>query len=292
MKDNSGNGPMKAFLYGLTQMLIADLYTFTLNDGTVLRYTSCDIDLTVGGLTYISSGPKFKKGNLKTPLGTEVADFQLTVYPSDSDMVEGITFLNAITNGLFDNATVSRLILCKTAWNDNSGGTIKSFTGRIADIVQKRDEVVFTIKALSDFLNMNFPKNVYQAACLHTLYDTGCTLLKANFLSASSISIVHDRSLMESATLTQASGYFELGKIDFTSGVNNGVERNIKAYSYISGTSQQFVLNYPLLNLPSIGDTFNIYAGCDKTKNTCNTKFNNLVNFRGFPFIPTPETAT
>ena len=287
------NGVMKTFLYTTVtnQMLIADLYTFTLNDGTVLRYTSCDIDLTVGGHLFTSLGVKFKKGNVRTPIGTEVADFSLTIYAGDSDTVEGITFLNAISNGLFDSAYLKREILCKTSWTDNSGGTILSFYGRIADIVYKRDQVVFTIKSPSELLNLNFPKNVYQSGCLHTLYDSGCTLLKANFVSASAIHILHDTSLMEAATLTQATGYFDLGRIVFTSGVNNGVIRSIRSYIKVSAGVQQFVLSYPLLNLPSVADTFNIYPGCDKTMTTCTNKFSNLVNFRGFPFIPVPEAA-
>jgi uncharacterized phage protein (TIGR02218 family) len=34
------------------------------------------------------------------------------------------------------------------------------------------------------------------------------------------------------------------------------------------------------------GDTFTVTAGCDKHFDTCVAKFNNAVNFRGFPHIP------
>ena len=41
------------------------------------------------------------------------------------------------------------------------------------------------------------------------------------------------------------------------------------------------------LNLSrQVADTFNIIAGCDKLAATCKTKFSNMVNFGGFPFIP------
>jgi hypothetical protein len=43
--------------------------------------------------------------------------------------------------------------------------------------------------------------------------------------------------------------------------------------------------------LPSNGDTLNAIAGCDKLQATCTSKFSNLVNFAGFPFVPKPETA-
>jgi len=34
------------------------------------------------------------------------------------------------------------------------------------------------------------------------------------------------------------------------------------------------------------GDTFVVTAGCDKRFDTCRARFNNAVNFRGFPHIP------
>jgi hypothetical protein len=43
--------------------------------------------------------------------------------------------------------------------------------------------------------------------------------------------------------------------------------------------------------MPNTGDTFTAYPGCDKTQNTCTSKFNNLVNFGGFPYVPVPEAA-
>jgi len=35
-----------------------------------------------------------------------------------------------------------------------------------------------------------------------------------------------------------------------------------------------------------VGKQVIVYAGCDKTPQTCKNKFNNLQNFRGFPYIP------
>jgi hypothetical protein len=42
---------------------------------------------------------------------------------------------------------------------------------------------------------------------------------------------------------------------------------------------------------PAPGDQFTAYPGCDKSVFTCQNKFNNLLNFGGFPFIPNEETA-
>jgi hypothetical protein len=47
----------------------------------------------------------------------------------------------------------------------------------------------------------------------------------------------------------------------------------------------------PLQSVSSVGDTFTIYYGCDHTPGTCQSKFNNLANFRGFPYVPPPQMA-
>ncbi len=48
----------------------------------------------------------------------------------------------------------------------------------------------------------------------------------------------------------------------------------------------EIALCLPMPNTVAVGHTFNIIAGCDKLKQTCLDKFNNIVNFRGFPDVP------
>lgn len=85
---------------------------------------------------------------------------------------------------------------------------------------------------------------------------------------------------------TKPTGYYDNGQIVFTSGANNGLVKAVKSYS-----AQQFFFNSPLPFPPNAGDTFIAYPGCDKTQATCSSKFNNLANFEGFPYVPVPETA-
>ncbi|MDG4870579.1 phage BR0599 family protein, partial [Guyparkeria sp. 1SP6A2] len=35
-----------------------------------------------------------------------------------------------------------------------------------------------------------------------------------------------------------------------------------------------------------VGQEIEVYPGCDRTAATCNAKFNNLLNYGGFDFIP------
>jgi uncharacterized phage protein (TIGR02218 family) len=44
-------------------------------------------------------------------------------------------------------------------------------------------------------------------------------------------------------------------------------------------------LNFPFKDM-DVGDSVEVFAGCDRTVETCKAKFSNVVNFGGHPLIP------
>lgn len=91
------------------------------------------------------------------------------------------------------------------------------------------------------------------------------------------------------------SNWFTNGKIRFVSGDNAGLGKEIQEFDLEQwsglGTVPSFRL---LLNMPyeiKIGDKFIVYAGCDKSAEMCASKFGNIENFRGEPFVPGEEDA-
>jgi hypothetical protein len=91
------------------------------------------------------------------------------------------------------------------------------------------------------------------------------------------------------ADLTQ---YNQGGRIEFTSGDNNGYTTEVK-YGTTSGSpaveSIVLYLATPLAIQP--GDTFYIWPSCDKTPATCLNKYKNIINFRGFKYLPGIDAA-
>lgn len=75
--------------------------------------------------------------------------------------------------------------------------------------------------------------------------------------------------------------YFAYGTIKFTSGQNAGYSTDIKSNSTGSIT---FAL--PLPHPVAVGDTYTAIAGCDRNFSTCKNRFNNVIHFRGEPYIP------
>jgi len=127
-----------------------------------------------------------------------------------------------------------------------------------------------------------------QPGCRHTLFSPGCTLNSASWAVGGTVAVGSTVSTVL-ATLGQAGGWFSLGRIVFTSGINNGNSRSVKLHT--AGAPASLALIAPLPAAPAPGDTFTVYPGCDKQQATCGGKFGNVLNFGGQPYVPQPETA-
>ena len=200
--------------------------------------------------------------------------------------------MQAVKEGIFDGAEV---IYLGAYWPSQlyasriiPTGTIKKMVGGVADVGVTRDLITFAINSRLELLNQNLPRNLYQATCMNTLYDTSCALVKSSFQTAATVTTGSTAGVIY-ANLSQATGYFNLGTITFTSGLNSGISRTIKTATQGSPGVVTLIAGFP--STPSPGDTFYIYPGCDKTMQSCINKFKNLSNFRGFPFLPQQENA-
>lgn len=268
----------------------ADLFTLTLVDGTVIRYTSADISLAWGGHTFISF--RIVRDRIKVSLGLDVDQMQATLYPGTSDTLAGVPFVQAVALGGLDGATMLVEKAYLSTWGDPSVplapvivGVLHGFEGKISDLDGSRTEIRTTVKSALELLNMDMPREVYQSTCLHIVYDPGCALSRAAFTVTGAVTGSPGLNSFHSG-LGQADGYFDQGVIAFTSGACNGARRTVKSYA---GGSFSFVL--PLPAVPSVADTFAAYPGCDRTQATCAAKFSNIAHFKGYPYIPAPETA-
>jgi uncharacterized phage protein (TIGR02218 family) len=275
------------------QFFAADLYSFMLIGGGVLRYCSGDRDITAGGRLFTSQGPRLDRKDTKAKchwkIGIAVDTLVFDVMPQASDLVNGQPFLAACVQGAFDGAELQLERAFMASYGDTSTGTVILFVGRVAEIDLGRAIATFTINSHLELLNTQLPRNLWQPGCVNSLGDASCGVDLASFgiggsaASASSASVI-------AATLVQATGYFDQGKLAFTSGANAGLTRSVK--SWVAGSPGVIALLAPFPNAPAAGDGFTIYPGCDKTlgPNGC-AKFANTARFKGYPYVPTSETA-
>ena len=89
------------------------------------------------------------------------------------------------------------------------------------------------------------------------------------------------------ASRAEANAYFTGGLLTWLSGNNAGRQMEVRAYTV--GSIELFEA---MPEAVAIGDTYSVYAGCDKTLAICNSKFgDNYLNHRGFPHVPGIDAA-
>ena len=279
-------------------MIFAELYTFTLQSGLVLRYTGADIGITYLGNVFVAGGPIIQgfKFNSTVGFNVDVQEVDIFVWPTYNSQgvplvpappsVGGQPFTAAILNGVFDSASMQR---DRVFFSDRIGGTViggvNLFTGGIASI----DEVgrySAKLSASNDLrlLNNTMPRSTYGPTCNHALYDSGCTVSRASFTTTGAVQAGSSARLIASSL---AATQHVDGALTFTSGLNAGVKCSVKNISAGVG----FILAFPPPQPVAVGDAFTVAEGCDHTPATCFAAFNNIQNFGGFPFVPPPQNA-
>lgn len=283
----SASAGLIALLNSGADYATADLYTLTLSGGTVIRWTGADRDMSdASGHTFIK-GPLLDRNSVTEKIGLEVGTLDLTLTADATDLINGTPIIPFIAARGLDGANLRLDKGYYPDWNSACTGTLLRFSGKITSIGEiAGSSVAITVSSWLILLNQNVPPNLYQAGCLHTVYDAGCGLNPATFSGSSSAAAGSTQFTVNSNFTGYTASLYAQGRILFTDGPNAGLTRAIK-----SNTASSFTLISPLPVAPNVGDHFTIYQGCDLTQGTCLTTFNNLARFKATPYVPAPETS-
>lgn len=267
----------------ITSGNISTLFSISARDGTVKRFTDHDLNLVVDGATYIPSAG-VTRVKMKVSNNTEVSNQEVAA--TILDMPE-----DELKNGKWDNAQIE-VSLC--SWQNPGLGKMIIFKGGLG-VIQWTDE---GFKAdIQNYLR-DLGKNigtVVTGTCRHQLYSTSgpgkigfCGVNQAaNKINGSVSYILSQRIKFKVASTTKPTGWGSAGFLKFTSGNNAGLTYEVKIHDVNANANigESIELFLPCIGQITIGDTFELSAGCDHTFETCKTKFNNAVNFGGFPHL-------
>lgn len=286
-----------AFVDSANEYARVDFYTVTLIGGTVLRYCSAPGIVRANGFNFGGpggSGVVVEDGGVTSQRGLQVSELDITFYADNRHQINGVQFLDFVENLGFEGA----LILVERGFSDTwhtmrttgpIGGTYIRFSGKFSEAKELgQTQVIVTASNPLDNFTNNTPQDCFQSSCLNVLGDAKCLIDLSTF--AVTGSIVASPTPTENVfgtDLTPTAGDYALGKIKFTSGANSGITSTIKTQD----ASGVFSLVVALPAAPAPGDTFTAYPGCDLSMARCTGKFNNLIHFRGQPFIPDPATG-
>lgn len=250
---------------------LATCWKITRADGVVKTFTDLDRDIVFASLTYLSIAGF-------TPSSVETKDN----FSVDNVEVQGMFQTGYITApdllaGKYDFAEVEIFIV---NYMDISQGRMLLRRGRLGEVTMQKDTFIAELRGLAESLQQTIGE-LYQPSCRAILGDSECKKVLTSFTFTGTVTTVSSGLIFTSNALTQAAGYFTGGQITWTSGNNNGLKMEVKEFA-----NKQVVLAQAMPYAIQVGNSFQIIAGCDKTHQTCISKFNNIINFRGEPFVP------
>lgn len=254
---------------------ICNIVKITLQDGTVYGYTDFDEAITVDAVEFIPA-PGLQKVKMTLTASSEVSNQELAHAWVDAPEED-------LKAGKFDSAEI---IVGWASWKHPEFGIFSVFTGLLGELTWSdagvKADIFSAMKALEQNIGEQFTAN-----CRHVLFSQdgpstigACRVNPGGFSTTGTISSVTTPRWKFSTTISDSTSRYANGKLTFTSGPNTGIPYIVK----IQNTGN-ITLLLPTKFPVAAGETFTILAGCDRTLATCKAKFDNVINFGGFPHI-------
>ncbi len=240
----------------------------TRRDGVWLGFTDHDGDIAFDGMQFrASSGLAAKALQQTTGLAVDNSEAMGALSAIDeADLIAG----------RFDGAEV-RVWLVN--WADPSQ-RMEQFRGNFGDVTRAGGAFRVELRGLTDLLNQTIGRS-YHRGCSAVLGDAACKAVVAD-VALVVVDIV-DGTYVLNGDAPQSDGWFDLGRFAVTTGASAGLLGMVKRdRAHTAGRLIDLWQDIPL----AMGDQITLQPGCDRQAATCTAKFNNLLNFQGFPHIP------
>lgn len=259
---------------------LAHAWAITRADGEVHGFTDHDKALSFDGITFRPDTGMTGLA-LQRATGLSVDNTEALGALTDAGLTEA-----EIEAGRFDGADVQ---VWRVNWAEVSQRALL-FRGVIGEIKRVDGAFHAEVRGLSSLLNRPVGR-VYQKPCTAVLGDAACgfDLETPGYVHEGQVSAVEEaRRFVLEAMEGYEPGWFARGRLDVTSGAGAGLSAAIKS-DRVTTEGREIALWEPLRTEVAEGDGVRLVAGCDKRFETCRLKFNNAVNFQGFPDLPNDD---
>jgi uncharacterized phage protein (TIGR02218 family) len=262
---------------------LANYTRITRLDGVVLGFTSYDRDLTFGGVTY-EAYSSVSASAVRQSEGTGVDNLDIIGLLTSSRIRD-----TDILAGLYDGAAVE---LGQVNYLSPEGNAVIHLTGTLGEITEREGEYTAEIRSLSQHLAQQVGA-LTSATCRVRAFgdsecippgDPGTTLVLAAHQYNRTVGSVTSSTVIVFSSDSLASNGYRYGRVVFTSGLNNGIAREVKSHT-LSGGTAVITLQEAFPFTVSPGDTAMLEEGCDRGISRC-LAFSNVINFAGEPHIP------
>lgn len=233
-------------------------------------HTSCDRTVTVAGKTFTPLA--MKRNEVKAGAQSEDnADVQIEI-PATCKLAKDCAYF--LTPPRMD-LTIYRV----HEGDDFSLDYVIYWKGVVANFSLEGQIAKIRIPSIfANVLSSAIPTIYYQNPCNHVLFDGGCKVPRADNNVVTTILLAANLSVQIASVGGFPTGYFNGGEIVLS---GTGERRMITDH-----TADVLTISYPF-GAVNDGDACEVTAGCDHAyEGDCKLKFDNKINYGGFPFIP------
>ena len=245
-------------------------------DGTVYGFTDHDADLLFEGQTFKASTGMTARV-LQQTTGLSVDNSEAVGALSDAAVTE-----DDLLAGRFDGAEVRSWIVNWANVQERS----EVFRGSFGEITRAAGQFRAELRGQTEALNQPQGR-VYHRGCSAILGDAACgfDLTRPEFMVQAVVGVASGVVVQFIGLTSYAAGWFQRGRLVVQTGAAMGLIGVIKTDK--QDGPNRIVELWAGLGIDLVaGDVVRLEAGCDKMADTCRGKFNNFLNFRGFPHIP------
>ncbi len=258
-------------------------------DGATLGFTDHDRDLAFDGLVF-EAAAGLTASAVETSAGLAVDNLDVVGALASERLNDG-----DLAAGLYDDAAIE---IWRVNWQAVDERVLMR-KGNLGEVSRGATGFSAEVRGLAHRLNQPVGR-LFQFTCDADLGDARCGLDIGTLTATGTILAVEENRIFSVSGIESfAEGWFERGRLAFTSGANAGAGMEVKFHAPAPGGGAAIYglgasapggatveLWQPMARDVGVGDTFELTAGCDKLFSTCRDKFSNAVNFRGFPHMP------
>jgi uncharacterized phage protein (TIGR02218 family) len=249
---------------------LATCWRLQRQDGWVRGFTDHDQPLSINGLTYVAS-TGFLPSAIKSGADLSVDNLDVDGF-LDDDALKA----EDLTAGRFDGAEIDIFLV---NWADLTQGRLLLRRGTLGEVKRADNRFSAEIRGVANRLQQVSGK-LYSRLCRTDLGSTECTVALAPLTDEFAVSAVSAGDTFSVPTVRPA-GFYTFGLCTFLTGANAGAATEVLQHN---GEAIQLFSSMPRPIV--IGDQVRLVAGCDKTPETCQVRFADILNFRGEPHIP------
>lgn len=232
--------------------------------GTYWRYTSVDHDLTINS-------------NVYTALLISRGGYVHGADPAKADLVITVARDNDVAALFVAGSLGGPMILTLFREHEDDGEFVTYWKGRVMSVSFAGSLATLRCESIFTSIKRQGLRRKYQFLCPHVLYRGKCALgiAAVDFKFDGTVSVVDGTTVTVPGLDGQADGFYVGGYLKW-----GGYQ-----YRTVLGHAGNVIeLDRAIVGLV-VDEAVSVYAGCDHTRTHCADKFDNLVNFGGWPWI-------